>query len=255
MKSRRLFLKYIITAISFSSFLAYIKSSYAVLNKNYTFGDNLFCKKTPKQIPGPYYRNLTLVRRHIIDSQEGIPLLIKFKVVDVSKNCKPVKNLCVNIWHCNSEGRYSGWDSINPDLEVMSDDIGSVPRTDEKNFLRGSQLTDSSGFVRFTTIYPGFYAGRATHIHFTITECLEKKEEVLVSQLYFPEDMNIKVYESKYYPIREINRINNKEDDYYKNMNGKKLVLNVKKLSNDINDGLYGEMTIYINSNEKSLTY
>lgn len=38
-------------------------------------------------------------------------------------------------------------------------------------------------------------------------------------------------------------------------MNGRKLVLNVKKLSNDINDGLYGEMTIYINSNEKSLTY
>ena len=124
MKSRRFFLKYIITTVSFSSFLAYIKNSYAVLNKNYTFGDNLFCRKTPRQIPGPYYRNLTLVRRHIIDSQKGIPLLLKIKVVDVLKNCKPVKNLCVNIWHCNSEGHYSGWDSINPDVEVMDDDIG-----------------------------------------------------------------------------------------------------------------------------------
>lgn len=251
MKSRRFFLKYIITTVSISSFLAYIKNSYAVLNKNYTFDDNLLCRKTPKQIPGPYYRNLTLVRRHIIDSQEGIPLLLKIKVVDILKNCKPVKNLCVNIWHCNSEGHYSGWDSINPDVEVMSDDIGSVPRTDEKSFLRGSQLTDSSGFVRFTTIYPGFYAGRATHIHFTITECLEKKEELLVSQLYFPEEMNIEVYKNKYYPNRKITRINNKEDEYYNNMNGNRLVLKVKKLSNDINDGLYGKMTIYINANEE----
>jgi protocatechuate 3,4-dioxygenase beta subunit len=33
------------------------------------------------------------------------------------------------------------------------------------HFLRGRQTTDSNGLVSFTSIFPGWYSGRATHIH------------------------------------------------------------------------------------------
>ena len=32
-------------------------------------------------------------------------------------------------------------------------------------FMRGVQLTNANGLVRFTTVYPGWYSGRAVHIH------------------------------------------------------------------------------------------
>ncbi len=34
-----------------------------------------------------------------------------------------------------------------------------------QTWLRGVQLTDVHGVAKFTTIYPGFYSGRAPHIH------------------------------------------------------------------------------------------
>jgi hypothetical protein len=38
-----------------------------------------------------------------------------------------------------------------------------------QTFLRGIQTTNSDGNVTFTTIYPGWYQGRATHIHVEVT--------------------------------------------------------------------------------------
>ena len=39
-----------------------------------------------------------------------------------------------------------------------------------QTFLRGIQTTNANGEVVFTTIYPGWYQGRATHIHVEVTD-------------------------------------------------------------------------------------
>jgi len=79
--------------------------------------------------------------------QEGVPLRLILHVYDVDDNdgdgigsCISLSGAQVDIWHANSQGVYS-------DVQ----DAGTAG----KKFLRGYQMTDDNGTVRFTTIYPG----------------------------------------------------------------------------------------------------
>ncbi len=70
-------------------------------------------------------------------------------VIDTN-NCSAIINAAVDLWHCNSTGVYSHFET------------STISTT---TYLRGIQLTNSTGQVTFNTIYPGYYGGRATHIH------------------------------------------------------------------------------------------
>ncbi|GLE09550.1 hypothetical protein PINS_up021278, partial [Pythium insidiosum] len=70
----------------------------------------------------------------------------------------PVPQLYVDFWHCNSTGVYSG---VVANGNGDSSDRSNIDTT----FARGLAPTDDSGFVQFTTKFPGHYTGRATHIH------------------------------------------------------------------------------------------
>jgi protocatechuate 3,4-dioxygenase beta subunit len=107
------------------------------------------CVLTPEQDEGPFYIDFAQVRQDIVEDRRGVPLALTVAVVD-SNTCRPIRNAAVDIWHCDALGTYSGEPSE-----------GSVGRT----YLRGIQLTDDSGRVKFATIYPGQYPGRTTHIH------------------------------------------------------------------------------------------
>jgi len=107
------------------------------------------CVLTPEQEEGPFYIDFARVRQDIVENRPGVPLALTIGVVD-SNTCKPIHNAAIDIWHCDALGVYSGEPSE-----------GSVGET----FLRGIQLTDGNGQVEFTTIYPGQYPGRTTHIH------------------------------------------------------------------------------------------
>ncbi|KMW71569.1 intradiol ring-cleavage dioxygenase [Photorhabdus luminescens subsp. luminescens] len=208
------------------------------------------CTLAPEQISGPYFRNDKIVRRDITDSELGIPFLLKITVMD-KKTCKPVESLFVDIWHCNSRGKYSGWSYISPDIEPNVDGIGSSNRTDDKNFLRGAQPSDKNGIVNFTTIYPGFYAGRATHIHIAIrklsTDITDKEHFAFVGQMYFPEEINAEVYKYDLYSKRRVIRTKNHEDKYFKEMNGHLSEIKVTKIDeSDINRGILGEIVLSI---------
>lgn len=116
--------------------------------------------------------------------------MLKLTIVD-AMTCQPVNGAIVDIWHCNARGAYSGWSKLDPDKEVDDDAIGAIPRTDDDTYLRGGQFADQKGIVRFTTIYPGFYAGRALHIHVAVrvtagNNYLEERHVAWVGQLYFP---------------------------------------------------------------------
>lgn len=69
-------------------------------------------------------------------------------------------------------------------------DSESTP-SDSATYLRGAQVTDSNGIVRFTSVYPGWYTGRAVHVHIKVH--IDKKT-VLTTQLFFDDDLTDSVY-------------------------------------------------------------
>ncbi|MDB6143791.1 MAG: intradiol ring-cleavage dioxygenase [Pseudomonas sp.] len=218
--------------------------------------DSHVCVLTPEQIAGPYFRNTKLIRRNISEGENGIPLLLKLKIIDTTK-CEPVSNAFVDIWHCNSRGGYSGWAKISPDLEAVSGEVGSIQRTDDETYLRGSQYSDADGIVRFTTIFPGFYAGRATHIHVAVRELganiLEDRHVVFVGQMYFPERASNEINQLAQYDGREISRLTNDNDEFYTQMRGDASTLTVKRIVEDsVEDGVFAELVIGVDMNATS---
>ncbi|MCL4236442.1 MAG: hypothetical protein KJ042_18215, partial [Deltaproteobacteria bacterium] len=99
-----------------------------------------------------------------------------------------IKDIAVDIWHCDADGVYSGYPG----------QLGGLDTTG-LTFLRGTRITDTDGRARFVTIYPGWYPGRTTHIHFKVhvTGTLEA-----TSQLYFSEDITAAVYATAPYSAR-----------------------------------------------------
>ncbi|WP_347908564.1 intradiol ring-cleavage dioxygenase [Pseudomonas grandcourensis] len=208
---------------------------------------------SPEQIAGPYFRNPKLIRRNISEGAEGVPLVLRLTIVDAMTG-EPVPDALVDIWHCNARGAYSGWSKINPDVEVDTGDIGAVPRTDDDTYLRGGQFTDKSGIVRFTSIYPGFYAGRALHIHVAVritagNNYLQERHVAWVGQLYLPEVASRSVLGSRAYSGRTVPALTNDQDFFYTTMDGEESTLSVHTLGRDsAEDGYFGQMTIGIDT-------
>lgn len=139
------------------------------------------CFLTPQQIEGPYYLDPGLVRTGIAEGRAGVPLRVDLRVID-GATCKPSERARVDIWHADAQGIYSGYEGQG-DKQNLS--------TVGQKFLRGTQFTDSKGAVSYETIYPGWYTGRATHIHFKV---LVDDRDVLTGQMYFPDAVNEFVY-------------------------------------------------------------
>jgi protocatechuate 3,4-dioxygenase beta subunit len=109
------------------------------------------CVLTPEMTEGPYYLDDQVVRRDITEGRPGVPLRLELTVADAGA-CTPIPGAMVEIWHADAEGSYSGFGT------------GGSGTT----FLRGGQNADTDGKVVFETIYPGWYPGRAVHIHLKV---------------------------------------------------------------------------------------
>lgn len=142
-------------------------------------GTGTACTLYPQQMEGPFYLDLALLRRDITEGRPGAPLTLSLQVLNAS-SCAALAGLLVDVWHCDAAGVYSGY----------AGQVGGVD-TRGRKFLRGSQVTDAEGRVTFETIYPGWYPGRTTHIHFKVH--LGSTSEA-TSQLYFPEEVTSAVY-------------------------------------------------------------
>jgi protocatechuate 3,4-dioxygenase beta subunit len=139
------------------------------------------CFLTPQSIEGPFYLDPRLVRAQIAESRPGVPLRVDLRVIE-GATCKPSERARVDIWHADAQGIYSGYEG-----QGDKQDLSTVGQ----KFLRGTQFTDGKGAVSFKTIYPGWYEGRATHIHFKV---LLKDRNVLTGQMYFPDAVNEFIY-------------------------------------------------------------
>lgn len=105
---------------------------------------------------------------------EGVPMELELVVRDADAGCAPLAGAAVYAWHCTADGRYTMYEA---------------PYVDE-NFLRGVQAADDDGVVRFTTVFPGCYAGRWPHVHLEVFPTLDAAgapaNRIATSQLAFP---------------------------------------------------------------------
>ncbi len=176
------------------------------------------CVVRPALTEGPYFVDEKLNRSDIRSDpttnavKQGVTLGLTFLVSRVNgSSCAALANATVDVWHCDALGVYS--DATDPGF-------GSTKGT---KFLRGYQTTDASGTAKFTTIWPGWYQGRAVHIHFKIrTTAANGRTADFTSQLFFPDGMNDAVFANAPYSQKGTAGIlRNASDDIFRQSGGK----------------------------------
>jgi protocatechuate 3,4-dioxygenase beta subunit len=178
------------------------------------------CVVRPAQTEGPYFVDEKLNRSDIRSDpsdgsvKPGTPLELTFAVSQLGAgSCTPITGALVDVWHCDADGVYS--DVQDPSFNTRG-----------KKYLRGYQVTNASGRATFKTIYPGWYRGRAVHIHFTVrTNPNAASAHEFTSQIYFDDAMNDKVFAQA--PYRGKGQIRNSQDGIFRD-GGSELILAVK---------------------------
>ena len=198
-------------------------------------GVALDCVVRPELTIGPYFVDGQLNRSDIRSEpsdnlvKEGVPLTLNINLASVGANsCAPIEGAQVDVWHCDANGQYSGVS-------------GQGSNTEGQQFLRGYQLTNANGAVQFQTIYPGWYSGRAVHIHFTIrTKAADGQDYQFTSQFFFDDNLTDQVYTLEQHASRGQRDQRNTDDDIFMG-GGDQLLLN---LQGDTTNGYTGSMTI-----------
>lgn len=138
------------------------------------------CAIIPEVTEGPYYFDPEMERVDITEGRAGIPTRIRLQVVDAA--CLALPGARVDIWHCDATGLYSGYAGQGDDRSVD---------TSGQTFMRGTQFADANGIVEFATVYPGWYSGRTTHVHFKV---FLDETSILTGQIFFPDALSEYIY-------------------------------------------------------------
>ena len=195
------------------------------------------CTLTPEQEEGPFYVALQRIRSNIVGNRKGVPLILRITVID-SSTCKPLRGAAVDVWQADAVGHYSD---------------ESQEGTSGQTWLRGLQLTDANGLAKFTTIYPGFYSGRAPHIHVKVhlggTHTTSKYSDGHVShngQIFLPEALSTKVYRSSPYTQDANTRTYRDSDRVYTGQHGASSVLKIS--GGSVSAGLRGTIALAVDT-------
>jgi protocatechuate 3,4-dioxygenase beta subunit len=170
--------------------------------------------------------NPAYFRRDVREDKSGLPVTLTLTVVNVNAGCSAVANANVEIWQCDATGNYSEYSQ--PGFDGTS-----------QTFLRGVQTTDNSGKVTFTTVYPGWYQGRATHIH---VDVFVNGARVKTTQIAFPENVTAAVYAAGVYASRGQNPTSNARDNVFSDGTNDELAA----LVGDTTNGYTATLTIGI---------
>ena len=183
------------------------------------------CVVRPAQTEGPYFvdekRNRSDIRIDPSDKsvKTGVPLRLEFQVSRIAGDaCAPLSGAMVDVWHCDAAGVYS---------DVRDGRFDSRG----KKFLRGYQQTNATGNAEFLTIYPGWYEGRAVHIHFKIRDAAQgTRAQEFTSQLYFDESVSDRIFQQPPYNSKRGRRVMN-DSDFLFRRGGKELLVTPVKNS------------------------
>jgi len=182
------------------------------------------CTARPQQTAGPFFVDEALERSDIRSDpatgavSAGALLRLAFRVSRIDRGaCAPLPGATIDIWQCDATGRYSdvrNWDSST---------VG-------QKFLRGYQTTDAAGATSFVTVYPGWYEGRAVHVHFRIRMPDSGRGREFTSQLYFDDALSDRVFANPPYPAGAAQRrMRNDRDGLFRTAGGRQLLLDVRE--------------------------
>ncbi|WP_433794566.1 3,4-dioxygenase subunit beta [Actinoplanes sp. CA-252034] len=118
---------------------------------------------------------------------EGVPMTLELTIKDLAGGGAAFAGVAVYVWHCDRAGLYS----------MYSEGVT------EENYLRGVQIADASGKVKFTSIFPACYTGRWPHIHFEVypdeAAITDSTKAIATSQVAIPKEYCDIVYKEKGY--------------------------------------------------------
>lgn len=206
------------------------------------FPSNTTCVLAPELTIGPYYAPNQLIRDDMREDIDGVELLLALEIIDVN-TCKVVPNVMVDFWHASNNGVYSAF---------------AVEGTEKETFNRGLQPTKSDGIVTMTTIFPGWYTGRTTHVHIAahINGTISSNGNFYsgglnphIGQLFFPESTLKDIQGNSHYTGNNNTRTLNSEDNIYSQgsatgLNPEMAVHYITK--GDINAGIVATMVVGI---------
>lgn len=191
------------------------------------------CVVRPELTEGPFFVDGSLARSDIRANtstgaiRNGVPLALTFGVSRLAAGrCEPLPGALVHVWQCDAVGVYSG-----------VEDPGTRGADVKDNALRGIQTADAQGRVKFTTIYPGWYRGRAVHIHFKIRTQGPNGAYEYTSQLFFPETLNDEVHAQSPYAANGRRDTLNQRDGIYRQA-GDQLLLQPTKVPSGYDAGI-----------------
>jgi protocatechuate 3,4-dioxygenase beta subunit len=210
------------------------------------------CDVIPDETGGPFPGDGTngqnvliesgVVRRDIRTSigaasgtAEGVPLTIRFNLIDVANGCQPLANAAIYAWHCTRDGGYSMYSA----------------GFESENFLRGVQVSGADGVVEFDSIYPGCYSGRWPHIHFEVYPSLDaattQSGHIKTSQIAMPKTESEAVYAAAGYEASAPNlkQVSLANDNVFGDDSGAN---ELGTVSGDQSSGLTGELTVAVDS-------
>ena len=166
------------------------------------------CAMIKDSFEGPFFYCTNPNSSDIAKGKEGIPLIVALRALDAA-TCKPLSNTVIDIWHCDANGIYSGY-NLGVD-EPIRTARHAEPQNSERA-CRGALRTDKDGIAEFRTIYPGYYVERATHIHF---KAHIGNRAFLTNQAYLPEEINNAVYRlAPYNAPRKAKRLLNTDENW-----------------------------------------
>jgi protocatechuate 3,4-dioxygenase beta subunit len=140
---------------------------------------------TLANIVGPCDADNVPFRVDVSEGRSGLPVRLSLRVV-AAQTGQPHAGAEAQIWHADPRGIYSG-------REVQAQCTSGDAQAMSGLAFRGRQITDRDGVANFLSVYPGWYGGRAIHVHLRV---LVEGRELLVSQLFFDDLLSDAVHAS-----------------------------------------------------------
>ncbi|CAN8104266.1 unnamed protein product [Discula destructiva] len=237
-----------------------INGAAAESDETLAFTSNTCTVLNPEGEVGPFYVLGEYVRSDIVDDEPGVSVVLDIQLIDVS-TCEPLVGAWTDIWSANSTGVYGG---VQSQGNGNYDDVTNLDST----ALRGIQQVDDDGVTQFSTIFPGHYSGRTTHIHIVVHEnATELANGTLtggtvphIGQFFFDQSLITKVYELTPYSTNNSTLTTNAEDRVFGEQETQGTtsdpVFDYVYIGDDLSDGLFSWIVVGVNpSAEYTPTY